>query len=307
MSRFVTSVLLLIGLCLGQAFVVAAQASELQRSSTPSPNLKRDFPYLVYLPDGYDSGKQRYPVLYLLHGAGGDETDWDRQAHIKLTADALIAKGAIPPSIIVMPGCPTCWWVDGRQDKAETAFWNDLVPAIDQTYRTIARRDGRFIAGVSAGGFGAVRYGLRYPDRVGAVAALSPAVYSETPPADSAARRQPPFTMPDGRFSDTAWTAKNYPALLPAYFDGTQRVPMYLVSGDDDRLGIAFEAALLHKRLAARSPNQVELRIVDGEHTWKVWSSVLPEAMAYVFRQSPALVVQAPPKANAAVTTVDVR
>lgn len=307
MSRFVTVVLLLLALCSGHATVTPATASDLLRGAVPSPNLKRDFPYTIYLPDGYARSGQRFPVLYLLHGAGGDETDWDRQAHIRELADALIAKGDIPPSIIVMPGCPTCWWVDGRQDKAETAFWNELVPGIDQAYRTIARREGRFLAGVSAGGFGAVRFALKYPDRVGAVAALSPAVYSETPPADSAARRQPPFTTPDGRFSETAWTTKNYPALLPAYFNGTQRVPMYLVSGDDDRLGIAFEAALLHKRLSARNPNQAELRIVDGEHSWKLWSRVLPEAMTYIFRQSPALIVQAPPKTSAHATTVDVR
>ncbi len=281
-----------------------AEAGEIVRSSVPSASLKRDFSFLAYVPDGYSiNQQQRYPVLYLLHGAGGDENDWVTYGHVKETADALIKSGKIPPTLIVMPSCPTCWWVDGRQDKAETAFWSELVPAIDQRYRTIARREGRLLAGVSAGGFGAVRYGLKYADRVGAVAALSPAVYAQTPPANSAARRQPPFTRADGRFDAAAWTAMNYPVLLDAYFAQAKRVPVYLVAGDDDKLGIAFEAALLHKRLTELQPEHVELRVLDGEHSWKLWSSALPEAMAFLYRQTPSLVVQTPNK----ITTVDVR
>ena len=84
----------------------------------------------------------------------------------------LIQIGAIPPAIIVMPGCAASWWIDGAKDKAEQAFWTDLVPYIDSHYRTIASREGRLIAGVSAGGYGATRFGLKYPDQVIAVAAL---------------------------------------------------------------------------------------------------------------------------------------
>ena len=302
MMRAWTSLLLLLLTLLGRP----AEAGEIARAAVPSPSLKHEFPYLVYLPDGYAASSQRYPVLYLLHGAGGEESDWVTRGQIKETADALIARGAIPPSIIVMPGCPTCWWVDGRQDKAETAFWNDLVPAIDHTYRTIARRDGRLVAGVSAGGYGAIRFGLKYPDRVTAVAALSPAIYSDTPPAESAARVQPPFMGPDNKFSQTAWAARNYPSLLAGYYAQPNRTAVYVVSGDDDTLGISFESALLHKRLSSRQPGMCELRVLDGEHSWSLWKTVLADAMTYLYRRTPSLIAEKP-KTTAHISTVDVR
>jgi enterochelin esterase-like enzyme len=261
-----------------------AVAGEIRSERIASASLSRELPYLVYIPDGYADGLQRYPVLYLLHGAGGDETAWTGLGRVKETADRLMTSGAIPPSIIVMPGCPACWWVDGAKDKAETAFWSDLVPAIDSLYRTIKSRDGRVIAGVSAGGFGAVRFGLKYADKVAAVAGLSPAVYAETPPAMSSARKQPPFLKADGTFNDAAWAAQNYPSLLPAYSAQKQRIGVYLTTGDGDRLGIAYETALLHKRLFELQPELAELRVLDGEHTWALWSAALADAMVYVFR-----------------------
>ncbi len=261
-----------------------AYAGEMRSETFRSVALGREMPYVVYLPDGYQRGRQDYPVLYLLHGAGGDERSWAERGHIKEKADALIASGAIPPTIIVMPGCPACWWVDGPKDKAETAFWSDLVPTIGVRYRTIEARGGRLVAGLSAGGYGAIRYALRYPDRIAAAAALSPAVYTDIVPVSSAARAQPPFLAADGSFNQEAWDSKNYPALLNRYFAQPARVPFYLVSGDKDKFGIAFETTQLFSRMYQRQPDQVELRIVSGDHSWKVWESAIEEAMKYMFK-----------------------
>src|SRR6476659_1690503 len=93
--------------------IAIAQAGEIRTELLPSKTLGHDMSYAVYLPDGYESRRQHYPVLYLLHGAGGDERSWSERGHIREKADRLIASGAIPPAIIVMPGCPACWWVDG--------------------------------------------------------------------------------------------------------------------------------------------------------------------------------------------------
>jgi enterochelin esterase-like enzyme len=259
-------------------------AGEIRDDSFFSRSLGRSMPYKIYLPDGYRSGQQHYPALYLLHGAGGDERAWPELGHINEKADRLIETGAIPPAIIIMPGCPACWWVDGAKEQAETAFWSDLVPLIDMRYRTIETRGGRLIAGLSAGGYGAVRYALRYPNRVAAVAALSPAVYTETVPLFSAARSQAPFLGPDGKFDRAAWDRQNYPVLLDDYFAQPYRVPFYLVSGDHDKLGIASETALLSRRLSQRQPGNAELRVVDGDHSWKVWEGTIEAAMQYIFQ-----------------------
>ncbi len=260
-----------------------AVAGEMHSETLRSTALGHIMRYVIYLPDGYKSGQKHYPVLYLLHGAGGDERAWEDKGHIRDKADRLIANGTIPPAIIVMPGCPACWWVDGAKERAETAFWSDLVPTIDMRYRTIETRGGRLVAGLSAGGYGAVRFALRYPDRIAAAAALSPAVYSESVPQFSAVRSQPPFLGPDGKFSRAAWDGQNYPVLLEHYFAQPYRVPFYLVSGDRDKLGIAFETALLFKRLFQRQPEQVEFRVVDGDHSWKVWEATIDAAMEYIF------------------------
>jgi enterochelin esterase-like enzyme len=266
------------------SFGQAAQAGTIQRETMVSRVLGRDMRFLVYLPNGYSASKQRYPVLYLLHGAGGDENVWITQGQIETRADALIASGAIPPTVIVMPGCTACWWIDGGKDKAETAFWNELVPTVAKDFRTIESREGRLVAGLSAGGYGAVRFALKYPDRFAAAAALSPAVYSETPPQMSAARRQPAFLNAAGGFDQSMWTARNYPSLLGAYFAQPLRTPLFLVSGDSDRLGIAYETALLFKRMFEKQPELTELRIVDGGHGWAVWGNAMDEALRYIFR-----------------------
>ena len=262
----------------------AAIAGEMRREVLASVALGRDLPYLVYIPDGYDQGSQYYPVLYLLHGAGDNETSWADKGLVREKADQLIESGVIPPTLIVMPGCPACWWIDGPRDKAETAFWSELVPTIEKRFRAIEKRQGRLLAGLSAGGYGVVRFVMRYPDRIAAAAAFSPAVYAETPPAASGARSHPAFVDADGKFSQSAWEARNYPALLDGYFNQPHRVPLFLASGDNDRLGAAFESALLFKRMTARQPTLMELRIVDGGHNWAVWAAVIDEAMRYMFR-----------------------
>ncbi len=276
------------------AIAIAAlqPASRMVSGTVASAALKRDIPLIVYLPAGYENpagyetSSARLPVLYLLHGAGGDEREWSGPAGVQALADRLIASGALPPAIIAMPGCPECWWVDGLKDKAETAFWSDLVPAVESRYRTMRSREGRLVAGLSAGGYGAIRFGLKYPDRIGAVAALSPAIYADTPPSASAARSQPPFVAANGAFDEQLWDDRNYPSLLPAYIAQKFRVPMYLTAGDHDSFGIAFETALLHKRLLEVQPHITELRVVDGDHNWGLWSATLADAMTFVFRNS---------------------
>jgi len=270
-----------------------AAAGELRRETVASPHLGRDFSYLIYLPDGYQPGTT-YPVVYLLHGAGSDEQAWSQQGQIQQNLDSLVASRAIPPVVVVMPGCVGCWWVDGARDKAETAFWQDFVPAVERRYDLAVTRAGRFVAGLSAGGYGAIRFALRYPDRLAGAAAFSPAVYTETVPSFSAARSQPPFLDANGQFDQKAWDAQNYPQWLPSYFAQGHRLPVYLVSGDNDRFGIAPETMKLFMALFARQPDQTELRIIDGDHNWDVWASALRDSLVFLLKNAPPPQVATP-------------
>lgn len=268
------------------ALIVLTQTSvagHVERRQLTSNALSRDLTYLVYVPDGYQEHSESLPVLYLLHGAGGDENSWVTDGDIIETADTLIAAGAIPPTLIVMPGCRACWWIDGAKDKAETAFFTELEPHVKSNFRTVVGRSGRLIAGLSAGGYGALRYALKYPERFAAAAALSPAIYADLPPDKSAARRQPPFLDAGGAFDPATWKALNYLTILPAYLGQPARVPIYFVSGDKDDYGIARETTVAFNQLNARQPALTELRLVDGGHSWAVWSRAIGDAMRYMY------------------------
>ena len=146
-----------------------------------SPTLDQQRRMTVYLPAAYD-GKKRFPVMYLLHGHGGDETAWGDLGRASQIMDNLIAEGKCVPMIVVMPnGNPTCnaapgWWHEGMYTPDGNAFnqrgakasmeesFMDIVKFIDSHYMTVAKRSGRAVTGLSMGGghtFGISRF---YPD-----------------------------------------------------------------------------------------------------------------------------------------------
>jgi len=146
----------------------AQQPGTVLRSQIPDPSLPRYFPYRIYLPACYDEDSgQLYPSLYLLHGLAKDDSQWDLLG-INETADLLIANGASPPFIIVMPFHAT--GID-----IETALADVLVPYIDAHYHTNADPSFRSIGGLSRGGGLALRIGLNNPDVFHSIGLHSPA------------------------------------------------------------------------------------------------------------------------------------
>lgn len=267
------------------AFADQTIAGTITHHSFDSATLDRAYKYNIYLPDDYTSGNLAYPVLYLLHGSNGSENDWPLYGNVQQTADILIDKGVIPPTIIVMPGSES-WWVDGNNENAKTAFFADLIPHVEESFRAISERNGRLVAGLSAGGYGTVNFVLEYPEMFAAGAALSPASYVPYPPATSSAHRHPAFLDADGKFDRDLWERLNYTSHIESYMAQDIVVPLYINSGDHDEFDIAFHAATLYQSLREHQPNEVELRVVDGDHDWAVWAGTLSEALAYIFRFS---------------------
>lgn len=138
---------------------------------------------LVYTPPGYEADhEKRYPVLYLQHGGGEDETGWPRQGRANFILDNLIAAGKARPMIVVMEkgyatraGTAPQTGGPGRGDGGafEDVVLKDLIPMIDSTYRTIPQRDHRAIAGLSMGAGQAMRIGLTHLDTFSAIGAFS--------------------------------------------------------------------------------------------------------------------------------------
>jgi poly(3-hydroxybutyrate) depolymerase len=178
---------------LGLAAASLAQAGEVFLETFKSTAIGRDYAYTVYLPDAYKSGAQKFPVLYLLHGAGGNENEWLHKGGVRETMDALIARKVIQPMIVVMPGHTQAWWADGAREKGETALMKEVLPHAEGKYRIDAQRANRMVAGLSAGGHGALNLALKYPQLFAAAAIMSPAIYDPVPPSHSSATRNHPF------------------------------------------------------------------------------------------------------------------
>lgn len=263
------------------ALAVAAPsfASTVTTREFDSPALQRRWTYIAYLPTGYEGSELRYPVLYLLHGDGQKGYDWVSAGHIQETADKLIASGEMPPAIIVMPNAGTTWFVD-RKEKMETAVMQDLIPQVDTKFRTIVARNGRLVAGLSMGGYGAMRFALRFPETFAAAALLSPAIYAPEPPQNSGARRAGVFGSP--QFDAEVWKSLNYPALWDAYLAKQMPVAMYVNCGDDDEFFIEADATTFYS-LLRRNKQPAQLRIVNGSHSWLVWSGSIGDALRYIF------------------------
>ena len=146
---------------------------------------------VVYTPAGYERGKGKYPVLYLLHGMGGDEEAWVATGRVVEIMDNLIASGKAEPMIVVMTnGCTKHVaapgyseegmfrpYMSGSMDGTFEAMFKDVVEWVDATYRTIAKPEKRAIAGLSMGGFHAMQISKHYPDLFDYVGLFSAAIF----------------------------------------------------------------------------------------------------------------------------------
>ena len=141
-----------------------------------SKAMKTQVGYCVYKPPAYESGTERYPVIYWLHGIGGNET---RGLRIAAKLHEAIVAGQVPPMMMVLPnGGQFTFYCDSADGKilSETVIIKELIPHIDAGYRTIASRKGRAIEGASMGAFGAAHLGLKYPELFCSVLSGSPAI-----------------------------------------------------------------------------------------------------------------------------------
>lgn len=160
-----------------------------------SPTLKMTRRMTIYTPAGYEADNKRYPVLYLLHGMGGDEEAWISLGRATQIMDNLVAQGKAKPMIVVMPNGnasqeaapgesalglykPTSQLPKTMEGSIEESF-PDVVNFIDSNYRTVKAKSGRAIAGLSMGGFHAYHISKQYPDMFDYVGLFSAAIMSE--------------------------------------------------------------------------------------------------------------------------------
>jgi S-formylglutathione hydrolase FrmB len=242
----------------------------------------------VVLPSGYArSPRRRYPVLYLLHGALDDETSWTRQGD----AERLTAPYGV---IVVMPdsgatGGYANWYNNGRggPPRWETYHVDELLPFIDRRFRTLGRRSGRAVAGLSMGGFGAMSYAARHPDLFAAAASFSGAVDTNNP-LDIAVT--PASVFGSRGTQEIRWRGHN-PWHLAANLRGMTLIvrtgngqPGGPFGGGDVVEQVVHQMSVsLHQRLQRLAIPHVWDDYGPGGHSWPYWQRdlrrTLPEFM----------------------------
>ena len=232
----------------------------------------------MLLPPNYFKSNRRYPVLYLLHGLFGHYDDW-------VTRTNLAEYAANYDLIIITPEGHDSWYVDSATvptDKYESYIVRELIPDVDARFRTIKDRRGRGIAGLSMGGYGALKYGLKYRDYfvfAGSMSgALDPANRSEEHPGFLWDVLRPSLTVAFGPLNSRArqdndlhQIARNLTAA-----DISSLPYLYLDCGLEDGFlatNREFAEILLSKKIVH------QYRQLPGAHNWGYWDRQVKEIL----------------------------
>jgi enterochelin esterase-like enzyme len=222
-------------------------------------------------------------VLYLLHGAGDDQTGWIQFGEVLNITDKAIKDGTATPMIIIMPDANTGrrgYFNDPRGDwNYEDFFFKELVPFVEKKYRIKSDKRFRAIAGLSMGGGGSFVYALHHPEMFSSACPLSAAT---GPLTIDDARKQLTKTIPNVADSTVTnyYNRQSVLALVNNVPDDQKKaVRWYIDDGDDDFL---YEGNCLVHIAMRKKEIPHEFRIRDGGHTWTYWRASLPEVLAFV-------------------------
>lgn len=241
-----------------------------------SPALGLERRMTVYTPAGYETGGKRYPVLYLLHGMGGDEEAWISLGRTAQILDNLIAQGKAKPMIVVMPNGnasqeaapgessrgmvpPTMQLPKTMEGSYEQAF-PEIVKFINKNYRTVKSKSGRAIAGLSMGGFHSLHISKQYPDMFNYVGLFSAAI------------------MPNKEVSSPIY--ENMEGKLKVQFDKNPAL-YWIAIGKTDFL---YKANEEYRKLLDKKGYKYTYYESDEGHIWKNWRIYLTEFVPMLFR-----------------------
>lgn len=265
-------------------FITNAQPSKVIEALTvKSKILNMDRKFAIYLPAGYETSQRSYPVLYLLHGGGDDQTGWVQFGEVQQIADKAVVDGKATPMIIVMPDANTTrrgYFNSFSGDwKYEDFFFQELMPYVEKTYRIKTEKRYRAISGLSMGGGGTLMYAMHRPELFSAACPLS----ASTGPLTKEDMRKN-LAAQNPNLTDTAvssyFNRHSAVALVNNMPDSTKKAVRWFIDcGDDDFL---YEGnAMLHIAMRKREIPH-EFRVRNGAHNWTYWREALPEVLEFV-------------------------
>jgi len=251
------------------AVTAEAKAVRSEDHELDSKLMSRAMPYRVLLPPSYANklDSSRYPVVYLLHGLTGHYSNWSDKTDLSKFA-------AAHNFILVMPEGDNGWYTDSAatpNDKYESYIIKELIPEIDKKFRTIADRGHRSVAGLSMGGYGALKFGLKYPELFSIVGSFSGAFGVAEWTADNAGNIGRSI---DGIFgpagSDTRQKNDIFKLVGGLSPDKVKSLPfIYLSCGTEDQL-LKLNAEFLRSLFDKKIPHEFRQR--PGGHTWTFWN-----------------------------------
>ena len=267
----------------------AAATGKIETIRLESKLTGRAMPYHVLLPAGYESPTARatrHPVLFLLHGYTGHYDSW-----LKLSK---LAAHAAPYSLIVVtPEGGNGWYTDSAAvpaDKYESYVVEELLPDVARRYRTIDAREGRAVAGLSMGGYGALKFGVKHPGKFALAASMSGAVGAASWNSEADLSNVGPALRRSlfDTFGPPGSPTKNANDLLRLVrdIDSTRAAALpflYLDCGTEDELGLlpqnrALADLFVEKRIAH------EYRQLPGKHNWAYWDKQVQEVLRLAVR-----------------------
>jgi enterochelin esterase-like enzyme len=246
--------------------------------------LKSERKFAVYLPPDYETSERSYPVLYLLHGMGDDQTGWIQFGEILRIADKAILGGNATPMIVIMPDANTekvgyFNSIEGNWNY-EDFFFNEFMPHVEKKYRIKSEKRFRAIAGLSMGGGGSFMYAMHHPELFSSACPLSAYIG--------------PLSVDDFKNQLQRMNSKVIDeAKIQAYFENHNAVSLienteveklksvrwFIDCGDDDFL---YEGnSLVHIAMRKKDISH-EYRVRNGGHTWTYWRESLPEVLGFV-------------------------
>ena len=263
-------------------FAASAFAAErVQCASLASHILPRPVGYCALLPPSYDSQPARkFPVLYFLHGLGGDQTFLVSSGGWGMIEDAWEQK-QFPEFVLVTPAADTSFYINSKSGrvKYEDFFIREFMPAVEKKFRLEGTRAGRAISGVSMGGYGALRFAFKYPHMFSSVAGLMPALLEQLPRGSQNAGFTAFFGTAFGSPVDEAFWKANTPFVL-ARTANLSGLKIYAVCGDQDNYGFDGGVRELDKLLTARHVAH-SVDIYPGQHDWQFVAQHLLDSLKF--------------------------
>ncbi|WP_379136566.1 alpha/beta hydrolase [Paenibacillus sp. sgz500958] len=242
-----------------------------QKITFHSESLNREMHFNIYLPIGYDES-QKYPVLYMYHGYGSNEDAWMPDLGIDQAADELLTEGKVNPLIIVSPEINNSYGFNSSSEGNYSDYIiKDIIKYVDSHFSTDARRESRYIGGLSMGGWAALYNAFAHPELFSKVGGHSPAVWMNNW-SDTGGLKDWIYPTEEIR--------KQRDPLLLAETADLQELAVYLDCGDEDGYKFYEGSEALYKKLSIHNV-KAEYHLSKGGHDGEYWKSHMRDYLLF--------------------------